>query len=171
MHCSGHQEDATRRKVASFLDPVYLLERFSSRRIIKIIPTTAVLPAPSVVGRHCIFQLQDGNPTLLNDEDFVKTALIVAAEAAGATLLQVATHKFEPQGVTGFALLAESHISIHTWPEHGFAAIDSYTCGEHTNPESACRSLKDAFQSKHGAMRLLNRDFNPSHAQLPAVCP
>lgn len=117
---------------------------------------------PSVVGRHCIFQLQDGNPTLLNDEDFVKTSLIAAAEAAGATLLQVSTHKFEPQGVTGFALLAESHISIHTWPEHGFAAIDSYTCGEHTNPESACRSLKEAFQSKYGSMQLLNRNFSPS---------
>lgn len=120
---------------------------------------------PSVVGRHCIFQLQDGNPTLLNDEDFVKTALIVAAEAAGATLLQVSTHKFEPQGVTGFALLAESHISIHTWPEYEFAAIDSYTCGEHTNPESACRSLKEAFQSKSGSMQLLTRNFSPSRDQ------
>lgn len=131
---------------------------------------TAVYATPSVVGRHCIFQLQDGNPTLLNDEDFVKTALINAAEAAGATLLQVSTHKFEPQGVTGFALLAESHISIHTWPEHGFAAIDSYTCGEHTNPESACRSLKEAFESQYGSMQLLNRDFSPNHAPLQAAC-
>lgn len=171
MHCRGHKGEAARRKVANFLEPVYLLVRFGDRTMVKIIGTSQVYETPSVVGKHCIFQLQDGNPTLLNDEDFVKTALIVAAESAGATLLQVATHKFEPQGVTGFALLAESHISIHTWPEHGFAAIDSYTCGEHTNPESACRSLKDAFQSKHGAMQLLNRDFHPNRAQLPVACP
>lgn len=159
MHCSGHQEDATRRKVASFLDPVYLLERFSSRRIIKIIPTTAVLPAPSVVGRHCIFQLQDGNPTLLNDEDFVKTALIVAADAAGATLLQVATHKFEPQGVTGFALLAESHISIHTYPEYKFAAVDAFTCGTQCDPCKACEIFENLFEASISHKNLINRDF------------
>lgn len=138
--------------------------------MVKIIGTNQVHEAPSVVGKHCIFELQEGNPTLLNDEDFVKNALILAAEAAEATLLQVVTHKFEPQGVTGFALLAESHISIHTWPEHGFAAIDSYTCGEHTNPESACRSLKEAFQSRYGSMKLLNRNFTVSRAPLQAAC-
>jgi S-adenosylmethionine decarboxylase len=139
--------------------------------MVKTIATTTVYEVPSVVGRHCIFELQDGNPTLLNDEDFVKTALIEASDAAGATLLQVVTHKFEPQGVTGFALLAESHISIHTYPEHHFASIDAFTCGEHTDPEAACRSLKAAFQSSHGAMRLLNRDFTPNRALLQAACP
>jgi len=128
--------------------------------MVKIIGTNPVYEAPSVVGKHCIFELQEGNPTLLDDEEFIKNALILAAEAAGATLLQVVTHKFDPQGVTGFALLAESHISIHTYPEYGYAAIDSFTCGEHTNPESACRSLKDAFQSKYGSMRLLDRNFS-----------
>lgn len=128
--------------------------------MVKIIGTNPVYEAPSVVGKHCIFELQEGNPTLLDDEEFIKNALILAAEAAGATLLQVVTHKFDPQGVTGFALLAESHISIHTYPEYSYAAIDSFTCGEHTNPESACRSLKDAFQSKYGSMRLLDRNFS-----------
>lgn len=126
--------------------------------------------APSVVGRHCIFELQEGNPILLNDENFIKNALISAAEAAGSTLLQVVTHKFDPQGVTGFALLAESHISIHTWPEHCFAAIDSYTCGEHTNPESACRSLKDAFESRYGSMQLINRSLTINRALPQVVC-
>ena len=48
-------------------------------------------------------------------------------------------HRFEPQGVTGLALLAESHISIHTWPESGYAAVDVFTCGDHTMPENACQ--------------------------------
>lgn len=124
-----------------------------------------------VVGRHCIGSLRDGNPLLLNDEDFLKTALTLAAEAAGATLLQIATHKFDPQGLTGFALLAESHISIHTWPEYGFASVDCYSCGEHTNPESACRSLRDSFQSGDSSLQLFDRNFIPSRAPLPVACP
>lgn len=124
-----------------------------------------------VVGRHCIGSLRDGNPLLLNDEDFLKTALTLAAEAAGATLLQIATHKFDPQGLTGFALLAESHISIHTWPEYGFASVDCYSCGEHTNPESACRSLRDSFQSGDSSLQLFDRNFIPSRAPLPVAYP
>ena len=124
-----------------------------------------------VVGRHCIGSLRDGNPILLNDEDFLKTALTVAAEAAGETLLHIATHKFEPQGLTGFALLAESHISFHSWPEYGFASVDCYSCGEHTNPESACRSLRDAFQAGDSSLQLFNRNFIPSRAPLPVACP
>lgn len=105
--------------------------------------------------------MTDANPALLDDEEFVRNALVQAAEAAGATLLQLVSHKFEPQGVTAIALLAESHISLHSYPEYGYAAVDSFTCGEHTNPESACRSLKDSFESKGGSMELLTR-HNPS---------
>lgn len=110
-----------------------------------------------LIGRHCIYDLQDGDPQLLDDEDFIKDALVKAADAAGATLLKIVSHKFEPQGVTAFALLAESHISIHTYPEQNYAAIDSFTCGAHTNPESACRSLLYALEGKSGTMRLINR--------------
>jgi S-adenosylmethionine decarboxylase len=120
---------------------------------------------PQVVGRHAIYELFGGNPTLLDDEDFVKTSLTEAAAATGATLLGLITHKFEPQGVTGVALLSESHISFHSWPEYGYASIDSYTCGEHTDPEAACHSLKAAFKSTHGSMRLLKRDAAFNHPQ------
>ena len=112
---------------------------------------------PSVVGRHVIYEMQDGNPNLLNDEEFVKDALKQAAEDAGATLLSVVSHKFEPQGVTAVALLSESHISIHTWPEHGYAAVDAFTCGEHTNPETACSPLRQLFNSGYGTMKLVRR--------------
>lgn len=110
-----------------------------------------------LIGRHCVYELGDGNPALLDDEDFVRNALTEAAEAAGATLLKLVSHKFQPQGVTAIALLAESHISIHSYPEYGYAAIDCFTCGETTNPESACRSLKDSFESKSGSMEILTR--------------
>jgi len=117
----------------------------------------AVHEGSGVIGRHCIFELQDGNPTLLDNEDFIKDALTKAADAAGATLLSLVTHKFQPQGVTALALLAESHIAFHSYPEYGYAAIDSFTCGAHTNPEAACRSLKEAFEAKSGSMQLLTR--------------
>lgn len=113
---------------------------------------------PKVVGKHAIYELLGGDPTLLDDEDFVKEALIQAAESAGATLLGLITHKFEPQGVTGVALLSESHLSFHSWPEYGYASIDAFTCGDHTDPEAACHSLKYAFKATHGSIRLLRRE-------------
>jgi S-adenosylmethionine decarboxylase len=132
--------------------------------------TPEVYEGSGAVGRHCIFELQDGNPNLLDNEDFIKEALTKAADAAGATLLGIVSHKFEPQGVTAIALLSESHISIHSYPEYGYAAVDAFTCGEHTNPESACRSLKESLEAKSGSMQLLTRRnaaFN--HAPSPKV--
>ena len=104
-----------------------------------------------------MFELQNGNPNLLDNEDFIKNALKEAADAAGATFLGLVSHKFDPQGVTAIALLAESHISIHTWPEQSFAAIDCFSCGDHTNPEAACRSLKESLEGKSGAMQIVTR--------------
>ena len=68
--------------------------------------------------------------------------LVDAVDSCGATLICVKTHKFSPQGVTGVAVLAESHISIHTWPELGYAAMDIFTCGEHVNPEDALSTIR-----------------------------
>lgn len=125
-----------------------------------------VYEVPCVVGRHVIYEMQDGNPNLLNDEEFIKDALKKAAEDSGATLLSIISHKFEPQGVTAVALLSESHISIHTWPEHGYAAVDAFTCGEHTNPEVACGTLRQAFNSGYGTMKLVRR-LGPTPSQRP----
>ena len=132
--------------------------------------SAAVYEVPKVVGKHAIYELLGGNPHLLDDEDFVKEALTAAAEAAGATLLGLITHKFQPQGVTAVALLSESHLSFHSWPEYGYASIDAFTCGDHTDPEAACHSLKYAFEATHGSIRLLRREgpaFN--HLQLPQL--
>lgn len=81
----------------------------------------------------------------LDDPSFVEDALRQAAEAAGATVLSAHAHKFSPSGVTGIAVLAESHISIHTWPERGFAAIDVFMCGN-CKPHAAIKPLKKAFE-------------------------
>jgi S-adenosylmethionine decarboxylase proenzyme len=70
-----------------------------------------------------------------------------AAQAAGCVILHAQFHKFEPQGVTGLLLIAESHLSVHTWPEHGYAAVDLYTCGS-TEPLQAIEELAKALHSK-----------------------
>ena len=86
--------------------------------------TAAPTSATDMVGKHCILELYDCDKNRLDDEAFLRDTITIAASRAGATLLNLITHRFEPQGVTGLALLAESHISIHTWPENGYAAVE-----------------------------------------------
>jgi len=109
------------------------------------------------LGSHCILEMYDCPPGLLNDAAFVREAVRRAAQEARSTLLHEVHHAFEPQGVTALALLAESHISVHTWPEKGYAAADVFTCGEHTQPERACEYLKRIFQARRFQLRKLPR--------------
>ena len=110
------------------------------------------------VGKHCILELYGCEHARLNDEDFLRSAITNAALRAGATLLNLITHRFEPQGVTGLALLAESHISIHTWPESGYAAVDVFTCGDHTMPESACQVLVEELKAHSHLLKSFRRE-------------
>jgi S-adenosylmethionine decarboxylase len=79
-----------------------------------------------------------------------------ASRQGMATLLNLISHKFHPQGVTALALLAESHISIHTWPENGYAAVDVFTCGQ-GDPRRACEFLVKQFQAQNHSLRILPR--------------
>ena len=116
------------------------------------------LQATDMVGKHCILELYECDPSRLDDEAFLRTSITTAAKSAGATLLNLITHRFEPQGVTGLALLAESHISIHTWPESGYAAVDVFTCGDHTMPEQACAVMRDELKARRHALRSFLRE-------------
>tara|TARA_B100001996_G_scaffold58447_1_gene41524 strand:+ start:19 stop:486 length:468 start_codon:yes stop_codon:yes gene_type:complete len=111
------------------------------------------------IGRHCILELYHCDHAKLNDEAFIRTSITSSAKIAGATLINLVTHSFKPQGVTGLALLAESHISIHTWPEIGYAAIDVFTCGDHTMPEKACKSLSKDFLAKYSLFKNIAREI------------
>ena len=116
------------------------------------------------IGRHCILELYQCDHAKLNDEAFIRTTITSSAKIAGATLINLVTHSFKPQGVTGLALLAESHISIHTWPEIGYAAIDVFTCGDHTMPEKACKVLFKDFLAKNFSFKNIAREI-PSGIQ------
>jgi S-adenosylmethionine decarboxylase len=101
-------------------------------------------------GAHLIVDLYDAER--LDDIDHIEKALRDCVDAAGATLLHIHLHHFEPNGgVSGVAVLAESHISIHTWPENGYAALDVFMCGK-ANPDACVPVLRDAFGPKNIAV-------------------
>ena len=94
-------------------------------------------------GSHLIIVLWEAEG--LDDRDRIEQALIDAVKAAGATLLHIHLHRFtEGGGISGVAVLAESHISVHTWPERGYAAFDVFMCG-HAEPRKALSVFKRAF--------------------------
>ena len=99
------------------------------------------------IGIHCMAELYECPHHLLDDESFIKSALRKAVDEGFATLLHEVSHHFQPQGVTALALIAESHLAIHTWPEHGYAAIDVFTCGDRANAEKACMYLARALDA------------------------
>jgi S-adenosylmethionine decarboxylase len=97
----------------------------------------------SYAGSHLIIDLWEA--TGLNERERIETALIDAVAAAGATLLHIHLHTFEEGGgISGVAVLAESHISVHTWPEKGYAAFDVFMCGD-AQPRKALDVFKRAF--------------------------
>jgi S-adenosylmethionine decarboxylase len=93
------------------------------------------------IGRHLIAELYRCDASSLADLELVRRAMLGAAEAIGATILGDAFHHFSPSGVSGAVVIAESHLSIHTWPEHGYGAVDVFTCGE-LDPRPALQHLK-----------------------------
>jgi S-adenosylmethionine decarboxylase len=95
-------------------------------------------------GAHLIIDLYDAQK--LDDIDHIEAALRSCVAASGATLLHIHLHHFEPNGgVSGVAVLAESHISIHSWPENGYAALDVFMCGD-AKPEACVPVLREAFK-------------------------
>lgn len=109
-------------------------------------------------GRHLMADLH--GCTGLTDIALIERALRAAAAAAGATVLDVRLHAFgEGQGVTGVALLAESHISIHSWPEHGYAAIDIFLCGARHNPDDALGAIVAALAATRVSTKTVARGY------------
>ena len=100
------------------------------------------------LGLHLLLELKGCNPKLLNDMDFIRESLLNTARDVGATVVGESFHRFSPQGVTGILAIAESHISIHTWPEFGYAAADIFACGSSFHPKEAARILVKKLESK-----------------------
>ena len=103
----------------------------------------------NALGRHLLLELKNCNSGVLNDLSFLKEALLAAAKGSGATVLGVDFHTFNPQGVSGVVIIAESHMSIHTWPEYDYAAVDVFTCGKTVQPEKAAEIMIERLGAKN----------------------
>ena len=112
--------------------------------------------------KHLLLELYRCDCEKLNDESFLRCILNRAAKLANATIINLISNKFEPQGVTAIALLAESHISIHTWPESKYSAVDIFTCGQNMMPELASEYLIESLMAKEHSLRVIER--NPPSA-------
>lgn len=115
-------------------------------------------------GRHLILDLYECDPGVLDNYELLEEWLEAALLMSKATILRIFGEKFQPQGVTLLALLAESHASIHTWPEMGYAAVDLYTCGDTTNTHKAAQFLKHKLKAKTSEERELTRSITPGGA-------
>lgn len=109
--------------------------------------------------RHVLFTLKGCSMVLLDDEQYIRDVIYHASVKCQSTLLALNSHKFDPQGVTCVAMLAESHISIHTWPENGTAVCDIFTCGDHTVPEDGVEYMRAELNASNIMVQTILRDL------------
>jgi S-adenosylmethionine decarboxylase len=104
-----------------------------------------------------LLELNGCNTKLLNDIKRVEEILVSGAKIAKATIVGTHFHQFSPFGISGVVVIAESHLAVHTWPEHGYAAVDIFTCGEALCPEIAAQYFVEQFQSRQPSLIELKR--------------
>ena len=124
------------------------------------------------LGAHLLVELKDCNAEVLKDLGKVKETMVSAAKEAKATIIDVSFHEFNPFGISGMVVIAESHLSIHTWPEYAYAAVDIFTCGDIIKPEAAAQYLITRFESKNPSIVEMKRGIvSCSNEKLPhKVC-
>lgn len=115
------------------------------------------------LGCHIVAEMSLCDPEILTNLDGVQQAMVEAAEVANAEVREIVFHRFIPHGVSGVVVIAESHLSIHTWPEIGYAAVDIYTCGSHTDPMVALEYLSKKFRCKRMATTTISRGMLNGH--------
>ena len=116
------------------------------------------------LGRHLLLELHDCGSEILNNLETVKAALVEAAKRAEATIIDVVFHEFNPFGISGVVVIAESHLSIHTWPEYRYAAVDIFSCGDSLKPGEAASYLVDQFQASRASCVEVKRGVFPGTA-------
>src|SRR5512138_2525935 len=120
----------------------------------------------NALGRHLLLEMFDCDPDAINSLEAVKGALIEAAKRAQATIVDVVFHEFNPFGISGVVVIAESHLSIHTWPEYRYAAVDIFTCGEVIKPEHAVSYIASRFRCKSPSVVEVKRGLIPGSGKI-----
>jgi S-adenosylmethionine decarboxylase proenzyme len=115
----------------------------------------------TALGVHILADLYECDPAVLADEDVIRDVMLEAARRGGATIVAQCFHRFSPHGVSGMVVIAESHLAIHTWPEHGYAAVDLFTCSDRLRPEACLSHLREAFRSRRHETNTVERGHRP----------
>jgi len=119
------------------------------------------------LGRHLLLDLFDCDAETINSLEAVKTAMVEAAKAAQATIVDVVFHEFNPFGISGVVVIAESHLAIHTWPEYRYAAVDVFSCGDVLQPQAAADHLVAELGAARASVVELQRGIFLSSAPMP----
>ncbi|MDX1389205.1 MAG: adenosylmethionine decarboxylase [Acidobacteriota bacterium] len=114
----------------------------------------------NTTGRHLLVEYSGCDAGILNDPKGLEALMKRGVVAARATTLGTIFRRFAPQGVSGVVVLEESHFSIHTWPEYGYAAVDFYTCGD-CIPDEAHRILREGLGASASEVMAIDRGQNP----------
>jgi len=109
------------------------------------------------LGKQVIIELYGCKQALLNDLKFIEDTMLKTAKKAKATIIKQFFHQFSPYGISGTVVIAESHINIHTWPEHQYAAIDIFTCSDDMDDQAAYDFLRLTFQACDSDTRTIER--------------
>ena len=117
------------------------------------------------LGRQILIEFYDCESEVLTDRDRIHQYMLEAACHAGATVISDTFHHFKPDGVSGVVVIAESHISIHTWPEHRYAAVDVFTCGDSVDPWSVPRYLQEKLEAENVSSMEIKRGLFPTPVQ------
>jgi S-adenosylmethionine decarboxylase len=125
------------------------------------------------LGRHVLLELFDCDAEAINNLEIVKTSMVEAARRAQATIVDTVFHEFNPFGISGVVVIAESHLAIHTWPEYRYAAVDVFSCGDVLKPQVAVDYLVEQFSAARASVVELQRGIlmNTSLAGRPRPVP
>jgi spermidine synthase len=115
----------------------------------------------SALGRHVLAELNGVSSERLDDPGLLERTLVSAAQNAGATVIESSFNPFAPHGVTGIVVIQESHLAIHTWPEHGYAALDVFTCGDTIDPGAIVETVAESLGATNFQSKLLGRGEAP----------
>ena len=123
----------------------------------------------NTLGRHILAEIYGCDSEILNNKISIEKIMVESALKAGAEVREVTFHKFSPQGVSGVVIISESHLTIHTWPELGYAAVDIFTCGDKINPWDACNYMTELFKAKNMTATEVKRGIFEQSVSVKAV--
>lgn len=119
----------------------------------------------NALGRHILAEYYGCNINILNNLELLEQSMREAVIRSGATIIDSTFHQFNPHGVSGVIVIAESHMAMHTWPEYGYAAVDFFTCGDRVDPWKAFDFMNETLKSVKNSTKELKRGLVEPESQ------